>query len=193
MQSTRLGVIAAALIAGAAFASPAHAGPILMDTWYEFAFSAPGTSATGCFPDDPAGPVCTPSSGTPTTFLDESAWTFSVGPTGAVLTVTDAFNSTDSFEVLDFGIPIGFTSFPGAFVNCGSDPVPCLADPDVSHGFFAMAPGNHSITIALLGGVPGAGYLIVEPSQAVPEPATLVLFGTGTALTLWRARKRRRD
>ena len=184
-------IFTAALIGGAVLASPVYAGPILSDTWYEFSFGAPGTSATGCSPVDPAGDFCVPSSGTPTTFLDAPPWTFTAGAGGAVLTVTDAFDSDDQFEILDFGVPIGFTSFPGAIVNCGDDPVPCLADPDMSHGFFLMVAGNHSITIAPSAGGFGAGYLIVESAQVVPEPATLVLLGTGTAITVWRKHRRR--
>lgn len=192
MNSTRLITVAAVLIAVATFASPAHAGPILTDTWYEFSFETPGTSAMGCFPNDAAGNFCTPSSGTPTTFLDAPAWTFTAGADGAVLIVTDAFLSGDQFEVLDFGAPIGFTSVPGDAVDCGDDPVPCLADPDMSHGFFLMAAGNHSITIAPSAGEPGSAYLMVDTTQVVPEPATLMLLGTGTAMTLLRARRRRR-
>ena len=185
----RFFIFVAALVGSAALASPVHAGPILTDTWYEFSFGAPGTSATGCFPADPFGDICVPSSGTPTTFLDAAPWTFTAGASGALLTVTDAFESTDQFELLDFGVPIGFTSFPGALVDCGDDPVPCLADPDMSHGFFLLTAGDHSISIAPSAGGFGQGYLIVESVQVVPEPTTLVLLGTGTAVTFWRRRR----
>jgi hypothetical protein len=190
-STTRVIVAAAALMAAATLARPASAGPILTGTWYEFSFDNPGTAAMGCFPADPAGNICVPSSGTPTTFLDAPPWTFAAGAGGAVLTVTDAFESGDQFEVLDFGIPIGFTSVPGAAVDCGDDPVPCLADVNVSHGFFAMVAGNHSITIAPSAGGFGAAYLIVQ--APVPEPATLALLVTGAAMTVWRTRRRRRD
>src|SRR5689334_18655160 len=53
------------------------AGPIALNTWLEFAVSDPGVDATGCDPDDPNGPFCIPSSGTPTQFLDAPPWTFS--------------------------------------------------------------------------------------------------------------------
>jgi hypothetical protein len=180
---------AALAVLGVAIPKSAHAGPIVTDVWYEFSFGAPGTSADGCAPADPAGLACVPSLGTPTTFADAPPWTFTVGAMGAILTVTDAFDSGDSFELLDFGIPIGFTSIPGAAVDCGTDPVPCLADPDMSHGFFAMVPGDHSITIAPLTGGFGAAYFIIDTARSVPEPFTLVLLGTGTAVTVWRRRR----
>ena len=61
----------------------------------------------------------------------------------------------------------------------------------MSHGLFAMAAGDHAITIAPSADGFGAGYLIVESAEVVPEPATLVLLGTGTAVTFWRTRRRR--
>lgn len=191
-DTSRVFVLSAALVAGLLLASPAHAGPILTDIWYEFGFDAPGTSATGCFPADPAGNACVPSGGTPTTFLDAPPWTFNAAAGGATLTVTDAFLSGDQFEVLDFGVPLGFTSVPGLAVNCGSDPVPCLADANLSHGFFLMAAGGHSITIAPSAGGFGAGYLILEAVQNIPEPGTVLLFGAGAAATFWRRRRRQR-
>jgi hypothetical protein len=179
-------IVLALAVLGLAIPKSVHAGPILTDVWYEFSFGAPGTSAHGCAPADPAGFGCVPSSGTPTTFADAPPWTFAVGAAGATLTVTDAFSSGDQFELLDFGIPIGFTSIPGAAIDCGDDPVPCLTDPDMSHGFFAMAAGGHSITSAPSAGGFGSAYFIID--SAVPEPITLVLLGTGTTAALWRRR-----
>ena len=49
----------------------------------------------------PPATLCLPSSGTPTTFVDAPAWTFTAGAGGAVLIGTDAFLSTDQFELLD--------------------------------------------------------------------------------------------
>jgi hypothetical protein len=84
---------------------------------------------------------------------------------GATLTVTDAFIKGDIFEVSDNGIPIGSTSGVAKDASsCGSDPVPCLADPSVSHGVFNLAGGSHSITIKAaaspFGG--GAAYFRVD-------------------------------
>jgi hypothetical protein len=193
-DTPRVFVLTAAFVGGLLLASPAHAGPILTDIWYEFGFGAPGTSATGCFPADPAADACVPSSGTPTTFIDTPPWTFNAAAGGATLTVTDAFESGDQFEVLDFGVPLGFTSAAGLGSDCGDDPVTCLADANFSHGFFLMAAGNHSITIAPSASPFGSGaaYLILEAVQTIPEPGTLVLFGTAAAATFWRRRHRQR-
>jgi hypothetical protein len=157
--------------------SPALAGAIQFGTFYEFSFTSPGVGALGCFPDDPLGAFCVPSFGTPTVFLDAPPWTFTAG-VGVALTVTDAFETGDQFEVLDNGIPIGFTSVPDLGFDCGDDPVPCLSDPHVSSRVFSLGAGDHSITIAPLAviGLGGAGYLQVAE---VPEPGTLSLLAVG--------------
>jgi hypothetical protein len=158
--------------------------------WYEFAFEQAGVTATGCSPDDPAGPFCLPSSGTPTLFADAPPWTFNA-PAGATLTVTDAFESGDQFEILDFGVVIGMTSLPGALVDCGDDPVPCLASSEISSGIFALAAGAHSLVIVpLQAPSPGSGYFRVDADAAVvPEPSTLLLLGAGVGALAWRRKK----
>jgi PEP-CTERM motif len=170
-------------------ATPAWAGPITIGDWYEFSFMGPGIPAAGCFPADPAGPFCAPSSGTPTTFLDAPPWTFAAPAEGASLTVTDAFQSGDRFEIFDFGLSIGLTSLTGGLlVDCGDDPVPCLANPFMSHGFFVLGPGNHSITIIPIAGETGGAYFRVDQGvAAVPEPGSWVALGLGLAtLGVWR-------
>lgn len=170
--------LAAALLL--ATASGASAGVINADTWYEFAFSDPGVAATGCDPADPAGPFCISSSGTPTTFLDAPPWTFVAPAGGTVLQVTDAFQSGDRFEVFDLGVSIGLTSAPlaTAVVDCGDDPVVCLATAGMSTGTFALGAGAHSITLVAVlspnGG--GAGYLQIGAATNVPEPGALALL-----------------
>ncbi len=170
----------------ALFTAPAAAGPIQLGVFQEFAFSTAGTPATGCDPADPAGPFCIPSGGTPTSFLSAPPWTFLAPVQGAVLIVTDAFDAGDRFQVFDFGISLGLTSVPIGNGDCGDDPVVCLANAGISKGSFNLAAGNHSITItptlAPVGG--GSGYLRAD---AVPEPVTWMLFGSGLiAVALFR-------
>ena len=165
---------------------PAFAGPITSGVWYEFAFTDTGVSPTGCQPNDPLGGFCTPSSGTPTTFADAPEWTFFAG-TPTTLTVTDAFEATDRFEILDNGLPIGMTSplVVGALIDCGDDPVVCLGTPGVSTGVFALAAGPHSFTIVPLeSGTGGAAYFQVD----VPEPTSVLLLATGLVAALRRRR-----
>lgn len=179
------------------FSSTASAGPILLGDWLEFGFGDVGTLATGCDPADPAGPFCSPSSGTPTTFLDAPPWTFTAPADGATLTVTDAFSSGDRFELFDFGISLGFTSLPSASgaVDCGDDPAVCLVTAGISSGLFLLAAGNHSLTLVpiLAPSEGGAGFLRVDAggATAVPEPATWLLVTTGVLLS--RVRRHRRD
>jgi hypothetical protein len=164
--------------------APAAAGPILPGVWYEFSFLEPPLPAMGCDPADPAGLFCVPSSGTPTSFADAPPWTFTVPAGGGSFLVTDAYTSGDQFEVFDLGVSRGLTSPPGSMVDCGSDPIPCLANPDVSRGVYFFDAGSHSVTIvptAVPGGG-GAGYFRVDTTAApvaVPEPASLMLVALG--------------
>ena len=171
----------------------ATAEPIVADTFLEFAFFDAGTPATGCQPADPAGDFCSPSSGTPTEFLPAPPWTFTADAGGATLTVTDAFISGDQFEIFDFGASIGLTSAPVAGVDCGDDPVVCLATAEMSKAAFALAAGPHSITItpSIVPEPGGVGYLrVTGETAAVPEPTTLLLLATGVGLIARAARSR---
>src|SRR5262245_20877038 len=179
------------LLAMLTLASPALSDPITLGTWNDFAFSTPGTPATGCDLAEPRGPFCIPSSGTPTNCVGAPPVTFNSA--GAdLLTVTDAFTAGDRFQIFDFGVSLGLTSVPVGSADCGDDPVPCLANPNVSHALFNLAAGSHSITIiptlAPSGG--GAGYFIVNAAAVgVPEPSTWLLLGSGL-ITLVCVRRR---
>ena len=177
-------------LVGVAVALPAtaNAGAIAFDTFLEFGFETAGL-VSGCNPADAAGPFCVDSFGTPTTFLDAPPWTFNAIGAGASLTVTDAFLAGDQFEVFDFGISLGLTSTPIGVGDCGDDPVPCLADPNISKGVFFLAPGNHMISIAVLADGLGSGYLNV--STIVPEPQGIALFGLGVIAAAGSAFRRR--
>ncbi len=173
----------AAAVLGATLAAPACAGAIPLDTFLQFAFTDAGTGATGCDPADPAGPICIPSSGTPTVFLDAPAWIFDAPASGALLTVVDAFASGDRFEIFDFGVLVGFTSLipRGAFSDCGDDPVNCLADAVMSKGFFVLGPGSHSLTLTPLESPSGLGSAYLHVAAAVPAPASALLAALGLA------------
>lgn len=180
----------------------APAGPIAVGgSWNEFSFTTAGVFAKGCAPADPGGLGCVPSSSGNSHFVGAPPWTFVAPSDGVTLTVTDAFLKGDIFEVDDKGIPIGNTSaVPMNPATCGSDPVPCLADPTVSHGVFNLGPGAHSITIKAVaspyGG--GAAYFRVDVKQEhlvcyriTPqgrfqqrEVTTLDQFGNSTFLVL---------
>lgn len=173
-------------------ASPrTEAVPVSPGSWLEFSWTGI-TGARGCQPADPGGLGCTPSSGGNSSFVGAPAWTFA-NASPVILTVTDAFLAIDRFFVLDNAASLGPTSAPSnnSGHDCGSNPIPCLADPQISHGTFALDSGAHSLTlIQILNEDSGAGYFRLD---TVPEPATLLLLGTTlTALGLMRSRKRRR-
>lgn len=177
-------------------------GPVTVGgPWFEFGFSGAGVPATGCFPADPGGPGCSPSSGGNSVFADAPPWTFTAGPAGAILTVTDAFLLGDVFDVFDFGLPIGGTSVPGGG-DCGDDPAVCVTDPNASSGVFPLGPGAHSITItpsaSPFGG--GAAYFRVDgqPGAVAPMLSPWGLLGAVLVLGSWgavslRRRTRKRD
>lgn len=166
----------------ALFGLASFGGPVVTGVWYEFGFDTPPDNAVACV-------ACTPSSGTLTVYADDPPWTFVLGGPGTI-TVTDAFLKVDSFEIFDFGASIGLTDAftPGG--TCGNDPVPCLADPDMSSGIFALGAGAHSISIRHLTGQAGAAYFLIQEKGRVPEPATFGLMAASLAgLAVWRRRR----
>ena len=186
------------VVIGAIFgmASSTRADPVPVGgLWQEFSWTAAGVFARGCSPADPGGLGCVPSSGGNSTFAPAPPWTFAFGAGGGNLTVTDAFSIGDAFNVFDFGVLIGMTPTVAQGGNCGDNPVPCLANPLVSHGVFSLLAGAHSITIqsrvAPFGA--GAAYFRTDQNQnVIPEPMSMLLLGTGLLGAFGVARRQRK-
>jgi hypothetical protein len=159
-------------------APSASAGPIAFNTWYEFATSGIGVPGTGCFPADPGAPSCVTT--TPVaTLADVPPYTFSAGPQGAILFVTDLFDSGDRLEVFDFGVSIGLTSLAALGSQVGGNIAAAIADLNFSRGSFVLAPGAHSISFSEGAGALQPGGAQVFRVDPVPEPATIGLLLAG--------------
>ncbi len=173
----------AAALGFAVAAGTASASPIVFDQWYTFGFSGSGgdplISGAGGF-----------TLGMRSIAAPDPAWTFDCPATAphCKLIVTDGFLAVDQFELFNLGTSIGTTSVPSgdATHSCGNDELGCLADPQMSHGVFILAPGaSYSITGMHIAGIPGAGFFIVT----IPEPGSLMLIGAGL-LMLFGVRRR---
>jgi hypothetical protein len=161
-----------ALLLSLLASSPAFAGIISPNIWYEFGFDpnhAPFVA--GCQPADASGVPCRPGIGTVN--LDTPGWTFTAS-TVVAFTITDGFLDGDFFDVFDLGTLIGSTPVvPASGHSCGLDPRVCVADAQMSHASFLLPVGPHSISIfAHPAQILGEGFFEFTP---VPEPSSLLL------------------
>jgi len=174
-------VFAVALLCFAAAVFPTRASEITFGQWYEFRYLGPGSFGTACAPQ-----TCSP--GVNSIFGPDPPWTFTTS-NDVFVTLTDAFFAGDSFSLFDFGNFVGSTPAVSISIGCGNNPDACLGNANVSHNVFVLAPGEHSLTIradnAPFG--TGAAFFRVDP---IPEPATLLLLGTGLAGVAIKTRKR---
>jgi hypothetical protein len=167
--------------------SPAFAGSIFPNIWYEFGFDpnhAPFVA--GCQPADASGVPCRPGIGTVN--LDTPGWTFT-SSTVVAFTTTDGFLAGDFFDVFDLGTLIGSTpAVPLNGHSCGLDPRVCVADAQISHASFLLPAGPHSISIvAHPVQILGEGFF---EFTAVPEPSSFLLV-IASLVWMWRRSRRR--
>lgn len=102
-----------------------------------------------------------------------------------VVSVTDAFQPGDSFELFDFGGSIGTTPAvaSGGFIT--GDPNLAFGDAAFSYGSFPLGAGAHSISIDLLASPHGSGRAYIRVDRAVgtvPDSgSSALLLGLGVA------------
>jgi hypothetical protein len=162
--------LAVSVFVPAAGATPVPVGGL----WQEFHFAGTGSFADACGP-------CVPSSAGNSQFVGAPPWTFTLSGPGR-LTVTDAFQRGDVFEVFDFGVSLGTTSAVPIDAGCNaSDPVVCLGVN--SSRVYALAAGPHSITIQMTASPynGGAAYFLPQLTIFAGTPGKPNCFGKGVS------------
>jgi len=152
--------------------------------WKEFTFGAAGTEAG-------SGVGAVPSGGGNSVFLPNPAWTFAGR---YILTIVDAFDPGDQFEVFNWGISLGTTSAPGGGIAAidTSDPDETLLDGRYGRASFLLGDHTHQISIKVISGQRQGGDAYFRLTLApTPEPGTLALCITMLGgYCFWRRRRR---
>ncbi|MGI8546245.1 MAG: hypothetical protein ACR2M1_02760 [Gemmatimonadaceae bacterium] len=173
----------------------ARADPVFSGQWYTFSFSGPGSFGSAC-----GSQLCRP--GIPSVFAPVSPWTF-VSATPFTFSIQDLYATGDRFSLLVGGTLVGTTSPTATGADCTrgiaeaamSYIADCQAQPLSSRGTFAFAAGSYLFEIhadesPYRSGAAAFG-VNVAPS-VVPEPATLVMVGSGLLLLVSPTMRRRR-
>lgn len=169
MKSVRLFAVALAALLCVAGTTSSHAAPTVLplNTWQAFDWFE-------------AGPIEFPSEGFS---LTTSQVTF--------LEITDIGLAGDSFNLLINGMMFS-TPNVAAGMTLVNNPDLAFVNPAFSSGRFSLMPGAYLITISVKNSLPGGGAGRIR-ANTIPEPATMLLLGTGVVgLGAAGLRRRRR-